>query len=109
MHTQLGLAACGFRERTGLPCPSCGFTTAFAYFAHGNLLASFYTQPMGFLLSLMTAASVWIGFYVAFTGRPVHRLMKLLPSRYYLMPLLVIAMLAWGWKVLWTLAGRGEW
>src|SRR5438105_2916208 len=39
-HQQLGFASCAFKDRTGLPCPSCGFTTAFAYFAHGNLIAS---------------------------------------------------------------------
>lgn len=108
-HTQLGLEACAFKVRTGLPCPSCGFTTAFAYFAHGNLLASVYTQPMGAALAALAAAAVWIGFYVALTGRPVHRLFKLLPSRYYLIPLMTLAVLGWGWKIVLTLTGRDGW
>jgi hypothetical protein len=98
-HQQLGLAACAFQERTGLPCPSCGFTTAFSYFAHGKPLASFGAQPMGALLALATAATVWVGFYIAISARPVNRLLRLLPSRYYLLPLLTFALLAWGWKV----------
>ena len=30
-HTQLGLPPCGFLVMTGLPCPGCGMTTAFAH------------------------------------------------------------------------------
>lgn len=108
-HRQLGLAACSFKIRTDLPCPSCGYTTAFAYFAHGNPVASFYTQPMGALLALACAVTVWIGFHIAITGRPVHRLFKLLSSRYYLMPILIFAVMAWGWKILLTLTGHDGW
>jgi hypothetical protein len=103
-HQQLGFAACAFKERTGLPCPSCGYTTAFSLFAHAHPLLSFYTQPMGATLALGTAMAVWIGFYIAVTGRPVHRLLRLVPSGYYLMPLLALALLAWGWKVALVLA-----
>jgi hypothetical protein len=102
-HQQLGLAACAFQERTGLPCPSCGFTTAFSLFAHGRMLASFIAQPMGSLLAWATAVTVWAGFYIAISGRPVHRLLRLVPSRYYLLPLLTFALLAWGWKVVFVL------
>ena len=108
-HRQLGLAACAFKIRTGLPCPSCGYTTAFTYFAHGNFVASFYTQPMGALLALVSAVAVWIGFYIAFTGRPVHRLFGLLSSRYYLMPILIFALVSWGWKIFLTRTGRDGW
>src|SRR5215213_9395998 len=73
-HTQLGFPPCQFEVRTGLPCPSCGYTTAVSYFAHGNVIASIYTQPMGFLIAVIAAASVWIGSYIAVTGRPVHKL-----------------------------------
>jgi hypothetical protein len=97
-HQQLGLAPCAFKLRTGLPCPSCGYTTAFTYFAHGKPLSSLITQPMGALLALAAAVAIWVGFYIAITGRPVHRLLKLVPSRYYVMPLLGSALLAWGWK-----------
>ena len=108
-HRQLGFAACEFKARTGLPCPSCGFTTAFSYFAHGKFVASFYTQPMGALLAWATAITVWVGFYIAVTGRPVHRLLTLVPGRYYLMPLLLSGLLAWGYKILLTLMERDGW
>lgn len=99
-HTAMGLLPCNFQVRTGLPCPSCGMTTSFAHFARGNLAASFYTQPMGMVVALAAACSVWAGLYVAATGRPVYRLLRLLPGRYYFIPLMTFAILAWGWKIL---------
>lgn len=37
--------ACGFRQRYGLPCPTCGYTTAAIAFFQGHIAHSFYTQP----------------------------------------------------------------
>ena len=108
-HQALGLNSCQFLETTGLPCPSCGFTTSFAWFARGNPLASLYVQPMGFALAFIAASCVWAGFYVAATGRPAYRLLRLLPARYYLLPLLALGVLAWGWKALIHLNGIDGW
>lgn len=98
--SSLRLQPCHFLLTTGIPCPGCGMTTSFAWFARGNLLASVYVQPMGSALAVLTGASVWVGLYIASTGRPVYRLFRLLPGRYYLLPLLALGLLAWGWKIL---------
>jgi hypothetical protein len=109
-HQQgLGLPACNFLRTTGLPCPSCGMTTSFAWFAKGNLLASAYVQPMGAILALLAAACVWGGFYIGLTGRPAHRLLRMLPAGYTLIPLLLLGVLAWGWKILIHLNGVDGW
>lgn len=108
-HTQLGLDQCQFALRTGLPCPSCGMTTSFAWLARGNLLASFYIQPMGALLGLLTILATWTSFYVAATGRAVYRLIALGPSRYYVPGLLAWAILAWAWKIFIHLHGVDGW
>jgi hypothetical protein len=108
-HTQLGLQQCGFLQRTGLPCPSCGMTTSFAWFVRGNILASFYVQPMGMILALLCGMTVWTGAYVAITGRPVYRLVSTLPPKYYLFPLLVLALIAWAWKIFIHLHGMDGW
>ena len=108
-HLQLRLQPCAFMRQTGLPCPSCGFTTAFTHFAHGNLLASFYVQPMGAVLAIGFAAAVWVGFYIALTARPILRLFSLLPSRYYIMPPLLFALAAWGWKIVLIRTGHDGW
>lgn len=108
-HTQLGLQACQFEIRTGIPCPSCGYTTAVSYFAHGNVIASLYTQPMGFVIAAIAAATVWVGAYIAVTGRPVHKLVAMLPSRALLMTLLGIAIAGWAWKIWIHVSGRDFW
>lgn len=74
-------------------------TTAFAWFVRGHLLESFYVQPMGFVLAMAACSAVWGGFYIALTGRPIYRVLWIIPSRYYVMPLLAWAIIAWGWKI----------
>ena len=108
-HTQLGLERCGFEARTGVPCLTCGFTTSVSHFAHGNVLASLYLQPMGFVVAVFCAATVWIGMYIAVTGRPVHRLVDMLPARGWLIALLTLTIGAWAWKILIHLMGRDRW
>src|SRR3954463_849404 len=90
-HTQLGMQSCQFLAQTGLPCPSCGMTTSFAWFVRGNLLASLYVQPMGTVLAALTALTFWAALYIGLTGKPFARLMRMIPPRYYVIPLL-----AWG-------------
>lgn len=108
-HQGLGMYACNFLERTGIPCGSCGMTTSFAWFARGNLLASLYIQPMGLALAMLCAMSVWAGLYIAITGRPVLRLLNLVPARYCLGPLLGLFVLAWVWKIYIHLHGMDGW
>jgi hypothetical protein len=98
-HTALGLQQCQFLVRTGLPCPGCGMTTSFSWFARGNIEASLYVQPMGTILALLAAATFWGASYVAATGRPVYRLAQRIPARYYLWYLPAMAVVAWAWKI----------
>ena len=51
-HTQLGLYPCMFFKVTGQPCPSCGMTTAFAWFVRGRFDRSWQANPVGSLLAL---------------------------------------------------------
>lgn len=97
-HLALDLQPCEFLTRTGFPCPSCGMTTSFAHFARGNLLASFYVQPMGCLLAFLAAATFWISGYIALTGRPVTRLLRIVPTKRLLIAFLSFAVAAWVWK-----------
>jgi hypothetical protein len=53
-HTQLGLPPCAFRAWTGLPCPTCGLTTSFAYMARLQLTSAFAAHPLGPLLFALT-------------------------------------------------------
>ena len=98
-HTALGLQPCQFLARTGLPCPGCGMTTSFSWFARGNIEASLYVQPMGMVLAILCAATFWAAAYVAVSARPVHRLAQRIPPRYYLWYLPSLAIVAWAWKI----------
>jgi len=62
------LGYCGFKQRYGLPCPTCGMTTAVLAFAQGKVWQAFYIQPAAaFLCSFMVAAAS-LCFLVAVFG-----------------------------------------
>jgi hypothetical protein len=98
-HRQLGLPPCDLLARTGVPCMTCGMTTSFSHFVRGHILGSFYVQPMGAVLSLLTVMGFWACLYIAISARPAHRLLWHIPSRYYLLFLFSLAILAWAWKI----------
>ena len=68
-HQQLGLPACGFLMITGLPCPTCGMTTAFACTVRGQIWAALNAQAAGFLLAVATMLTALLGATAAITGR----------------------------------------
>ena len=60
-HTQLGLGSCAFAKLTGRPCPTCGMTTSFAWFARGRLGKSWQVSPAGCLIaSLVLPVAAWL-------------------------------------------------
>ena len=70
-HTQLGLPPCAFKVVTGNPCPTCGMTTSFAWFARGRLDRSWRANPAGSVLAPVSLLMVpWL-LLGAFRGQPV--------------------------------------
>ena len=108
-HQGLGFQGCDFLTRTGLPCPSCGMTTSFAWFVRGNWIASFYVQPMGFVLAIMTGTVFWAALYIALTGRPIQRLLRQLNGAWLIAALMGFGIAAWGWKIFIHLRGIDGW
>ena len=68
-HRQLGLPACTFYEKTGIPCPSCGFTTSFAFTVRMHLWNALHANCVGTLLALFCLAFVPWGVVSAVWGR----------------------------------------
>lgn len=70
-HTQLGLRPCTFATMTGRLCPTCGMTTAYAWFVRGRVDRSWGANPAG---CLMAASSfplvIWL-LACAVRGAPV--------------------------------------
>jgi hypothetical protein len=97
-HEALGLPACGWAVMAGVPCPSCGMTTAFSWAVRGDLLQSAWVQPMGFVLALAAAMTVLAALWAAITGAAVQR------------PIAAIVMNNWvGWSLLGLLIGAWAW
>jgi hypothetical protein len=70
-HTQLGLGPCAFAVLTGRPCPACGMTTSFAWFARGRLGRSWQASPAGCLIALLTVpVATWL-ILCSWLRRPV--------------------------------------
>ena len=60
-HQQLGLPPCTFEVLFGLPCPSCGSTTAFAYAVRGRLTEALRANVGGTILAgLFAVAGPWL-------------------------------------------------
>ncbi len=108
-HLQMGFQRCQFLRTTNLPCPSCGMTTSFSYFARGNWLASLYVQPGGFVLALACGAVFWAGLYAAVTASPLQRLLRQVPGIYSVPIILGFFIAAWGWKIFIHLKGMDGW
>ena len=77
-HKQLGMQACGFYERTGYPCPTCGMTTAFSNVVRGRLIEAFTVQPAGALAALACLVISLVAGYMAIVGQFPDKYMNFL-------------------------------
>lgn len=94
------LLPCGFKQRYGLPCPTCGITTSILAFAEGRIFESFYIQPAGGLACVMLAAAAILNVVTVVFGRYlcfVRRFLAEVKVRYVIIVVLII--IACGWMV----------
>ena len=56
---------------TGLPCPSCGMTTSFAFLVRGDLWHSMQANWVGALLAILWLAIIPWSILSALIGRPL--------------------------------------
>jgi hypothetical protein len=92
--------ACGFRQRYGLPCPTCFMTHAVLAFAQGHIIRSFYTQPAAAFFCCFGVVAAFFAFLTAAFGvySPLlERRVISLKLRYIIAAVLFI--LAAGWAV----------
>lgn len=97
-HTQLGMPACSFLVRTGLPCPTCGLTTSMSLMVRGRVVGAFEAHPFGVVLFcgvavLFVAAAVELA-----TGRDT--IGRLRPTVWWGLLALAGTLAGWGWKLL---------
>lgn len=101
-HQELHLPPCGWLTAFGIPCPTCGCTTAVSYFSHGHLIRSFLTQPFGFVVGLLGAVLVPLCLMGMVTGSWVGPSMFWLGWhwRYWVFGTLGILVLSWIYKII---------
>ena len=104
-HRQLGLAACQFHARTGIPCPTCGVTTSFAHLARGQIFASLYVQPLGTVLGLACIVAFWLAAHMAVSGRAAPGLLRRFSAGWWITAAMALVILAWMWKILIRVGG----
>ena len=68
-HEQLGHPPCSVPMLWGVPCPTCGMTTAFAHAARGQMASAFHAQPAGLSLALAAAVAAVAAGRTLVTGR----------------------------------------
>lgn len=99
-HTQLGIPACSWPATIGLPCPSCGMTTAFALAADGRFFDSFMAQPSGFLLAVAAAGFAVVSAYAALTGsRMLNAITVKIGGRFWWV-FGAVVLFSWGYKIM---------
>ena len=94
------LGYCGFKQRYGLPCPTCGMTTATLAFAQGKIFEAFYVQPAGALLCCVLVVIALLALVIAVFGvyfRFLERFFREVKVKYIILTLIVI--IAAGWAV----------
>jgi len=89
-HEQLGLPPCGLQSMFGTPCPSCGMTTAWTLFSHGQWLRSAQVNLGGFLMALLAIPTCMSLLMASIQGRWQNWLPRpLLITGLFLMILLI--------------------
>jgi len=91
---------CGFKQRTHLPCITCGWTTSTRALVRGDIGQAFILQPAATFVNILVVGVSLTGLYLAATGKVppfAARLYRDLRGRHLLMALVVI--LLGGWSV----------
>jgi len=103
------LPPCGFKQRYGLPCPTCGMTTAAMLFVKGKLFEAFYVQPAGAVLCTLAAVAAILALLVAVSGLYFDVsgcIGSWISLKYVLLLLGVVIACGWAVTLARTLAGR---
>jgi len=98
-HQGLGLPPCQFEQATGIPCATCGCTTAFAHAANGSMLDALITQPFGAILAVFTAMTVIVTGYAVAMNMPLGPIARVFGQGKVVAVGLIIMFLAWGYNI----------
>lgn len=92
------LGVCGFKLRTGMPCPTCGYTSSAILFSRGEILNSIYTQPAAGLMCIILAFMAILSFLGAVFGvyfNFIYKFWKTLKLRFIFLFMGIVIFLGW--------------
>jgi hypothetical protein len=103
-HEQLSIGGttfgpCGFPEHIGIPCPSCGMTTAFAHTVRGQWWRAFRAQPMGWFLAVMTLITAGVCAWSLVRGRVLEVNWYRIDATRVVFLVMLGFVAAWGYKI----------
>ncbi|MEQ8209683.1 MAG: DUF2752 domain-containing protein [Lacipirellulaceae bacterium] len=94
-HEQLGLSPCWIHQRTGITCPSCGMTTAWAHALAGQILPAIQSNLGGTLLCVVAlVVAPWLALS-AIVGRWLLWRPSLKPTVIVATAILTVTVLDW--------------
>ena len=99
-HVQLGMPRCSWPLLYGIPCPTCGATTAACHVVHGNLIRGLVAHPFG---ALLVASGIVLGLmalWCLLRGRSFFDLCLQLPLARLLIGGTALLLLSWLYKYL---------
>lgn len=99
-HEQLGMDPCGWPLVYGIPCPTCGCTTAATQLVHGNVFGAFVTQPFGAAIALIGVLAGLHAWMCLLRGRSFVDVIVRLPFWRIVLALFLLFFAAWGYKYL---------
>ena len=105
------LGYCGFKQKYGLPCPTCGMTTATLAFSQGKIIKAFYIQPACALLCWVLVLIAILAFVTGVFGKHfcfIERFFYEVKVRYIILALIIIIAAGWAVTLAQALAARNS-
>ena len=100
-HEQLGMQPCPWPIQYGIPCPTCGCTTAAAQLVSLSPVRAFVTQPFGAALALAGLVIAGVAAHALVTRRSFVEQVASWRYGTFAVAAIVLLLLSWGYKY-WT-------
>ncbi|MGE3175331.1 MAG: DUF2752 domain-containing protein [Planctomycetota bacterium] len=97
-HEQLGMTRCSWPTAYGMPCPTCGATTAASMVVHGRLWSALETQPFGAAVAAAGLLAGATALWCLLRGRSLLDVYVQLPRTAILFWAILLCVASWLYK-----------
>lgn len=104
-HSSQDFGVCVLKETTNIPCPACGTTRSVLFLLKGEIIQSFFTNPLGILAILgMFSVNIILVYDLFFKEKKLYdfyiKFDEKMKNPYLFLPLTLLFLLNWIWNVL---------